>query len=201
MISSSIFYFYFALLFVLMSPVAGCHKIDTTKENLPLEKIQLPDGFSIQIFVENVENIRAITKSENNSIYYAGSRGEGKVYALIDENNDFVIDKTLTLFRDLSLPTGITWHNGDLYFSEISRVLKVNNIDEVYDKNPEYEIVNDSFPTEEHHGWKYLKFGPDRKLYVPVGTPCNICEKEDKRFASIMRMNSDCSRRSQFRWF
>jgi len=186
-------YFYFALLFIFMSPVAGCHKTDTSKESLPLENIQLPDGFSVQIFVQDVENIRAITKSENRSIYYAGSRGEGKVYALVDENNDYTIDQKLTLFKDLSVPTGITWHKGDLYFSEINRVLKVSNIDEVYDQSPAYEIVNDSLPTEEHHGWKYLKFGPDGKLYVPVGAPCNICNKEDKRFASIMRMNADGS--------
>jgi len=176
-----------------MSPVAGCHKIDTSKESLPLEKIQLPDGFNIQVFVQDLENVRAVTKSNNRSIYYAGSRGEGKVYALVDENNDYVIDKKVTLFKDLSLPTGITWHKGDLYFSEINRILKVSNIDEVYDENPKYEIVNDSFPTKEHHGWKYLKFGPDGKLYVPVGAPCNLCDEEDKRFASIMRMNADGS--------
>lgn len=177
----------------MMSPVAGCHKTDTSKENLPLENLAMPDGFNIQVFVQDVENIRAITKSESRSIYYAGSRGEGKVYALIDENEDYVIDQTITLFSDLSLPTGITWHQGDLYFSEINRVLKVSNIDDVINQNPQFEVINDSFPTEEHHGWKYLKFGPDGKLYVPVGAPCNICDKEDERFASIMRMNADGS--------
>jgi len=176
-----------------MSPPTGCHKVDTAKESLPLDKINLPKGFSISLFAKNVENIRAITKSADANIYYAGSRGAGNVYALIDHNNDYVIDTSFTIISNLSLPTGITWHKGDLYFSEISRILKISNIDEVYDKNPSFEVVKDDLPDKEHHGWKYLKFGPDGKLYVPVGAPCNICKKEDERFASITRMNADGS--------
>jgi len=185
-------YLFKILLVLLMSPPTGCNKVNTTINDLPLNKISLPKGFKIETLATEVENVRAITRSEN-GIYYAGSRGAGNIYALIDVNNDYVIDKQVVIFENLKLPTGIVWHKGDLYFSEINRVLKVNNIDEVYDKNPTYEIVNDSFPTDEHHGWKYLKFGPDNQLYVSVGAPCNICDKEDEKYATIMRMNEDGS--------
>jgi glucose/arabinose dehydrogenase len=52
-------------------------------------------------------------------------------------------------------------------------------------------VVNDSFPTDRRHGWKFIRFGPDGKLYIPVGAPCNVCLEEDPRFATIMRMNAD----------
>ena len=185
-------YLFKILLVLLMSPPTGCNKVNTAINDLPLNKISLPKGFKIETLATEVENVRAITRSEN-GIYYAGSRGAGNIYALIDVNNDYVIDKQVVIFENLKLPTGIVWHKGDLYFSEINRVLKVNNIDEVYDKNPTYEIVNDSFPTDEHHGWKYLKFGPDNQLYVSVGAPCNVCDKEDEKYATIMRMNEDGS--------
>jgi len=185
------------LIILLMSPPTGCNKINTQIEDLPLNKISLPEGFKIETFATEVENVRAITQSDN-GIYYAGSRGAGNIYALIDLDKDNVIDKQVIIFKDLTYPTGIVWHNGDLYFTEINRVLKVINIDEVYDKNPTYEIVNDNFPTDEHHGWKYLDFGPDDKLYVPVGAPCNVCDKEDERYASIMRMNADGSKLEVF---
>ena len=185
-------YLFKILLVLLMSPPTGCNKVNTTINDLPLNKISLPKGFKIETLATEVENVRAITRSEN-GIYYAGSRGAGNIYALIDVDNDYVIDKQVVIFENLKLPTGIVWHKGDLYFSEINRVLKVNNIDEVYDKNPTYEIVNDSFPTDEHHGWKYLKFGPDNQLYVSVGAPCNVCDKEDEKYATIMRMNKDGS--------
>jgi len=185
-------YLFKIFLIVLMSPPMGCNKTTPEAIKSSLDKINLPDGFIIETFANNVENVRAITLSDK-GIYYAGSRKAGNIYALIDENKDNIIDKQLIIFEDLKNPTGIVWHKGDLYFSEINRVLKVKNIDEVYDKEPTYEIVNDSFPTDESHGWKYLDFGPDGKLYVPVGAPCNICEKDDERYSTIMRMNADGS--------
>ncbi|HZY10946.1 MAG TPA: PQQ-dependent sugar dehydrogenase, partial [Bacteroidota bacterium] len=60
--------------------------------------------------------------------------------------------------------------------------------------NPPFPvIVNDSFPSETHHGWKFIRLGPDEKLYVPVGAPCNVCEREDQRYSTIMRMKLDGS--------
>jgi glucose/arabinose dehydrogenase len=52
-------------------------------------------------------------------------------------------------------------------------------------------IVNDGFPRDRHHGWKFIRFGPDGMLYIPVGAPCNVCEPEDERYATIMRMQPD----------
>ncbi|HUR30259.1 MAG TPA: PQQ-dependent sugar dehydrogenase, partial [Saprospiraceae bacterium] len=54
---------------------------------------------------------------------------------------------------------------------------------------PKKEIFVDDYPDKEHHGWKYIAFGPDGYLYVPVGAPCNICESDDEIFATITRIN------------
>lgn len=157
-------------------------------ETLP--GIKLPDGFSIGVYAAGIKNVRAMTLSPSGTLF-AGSRNEGKVYWMKDENRDGKADKVNTLLQDLHMPTGITFHNGDLYVSEVSRILVYRDIEKHLDAAPKPEVLGYTFPDEEHHGWKFIDFGPDGKLYVPVGAPCNICERDDKRFASIMRMDAD----------
>jgi glucose/arabinose dehydrogenase len=89
------------------------------------------------------------------------------------------------------MPNGVAFHNGALYVAEVNRVLRFDNIEARLKNPPQPVVVNDSFPTKKHHGWKFIRFGPDGKLYVPVGAPCNVCESDDQRFATIMRMNPD----------
>lgn len=184
-------YFLFSLFFL------GCNVNFPSKKNSgngaeTLPNIKLPEGFSIHVFAKNVKNVRSMTLSPN-GILYAGSRDEGKLYAMKDENKDGIADKVLVLAEGLNKPTGITYHDGDLYVSEISRILIYRGIDTKLNAVPKPEVLPYTFPSEEHHGWKFIDFGPDGKLYVPVGAPCNICnrEEEDKRFASILRMDAD----------
>ena len=95
----------------------------------------------------------------------------------------------ITLFSDLNEPSGLALANGDLYIAAVSRVLRVNDIEDHLKANPEFDVVTDTLPKKAHHGWKYIKFGEDGMLYVPVGAPCNICLSEDKRFATMLRMD------------
>ncbi len=157
-----------------------------------LNEIILPSGFKIDIYASKVKNARAMTVSPNGTVY-VGSRKEGKVYALIDKNNDYKVDEVVIVASGLKMPTGVVYVNGDLYVSEVSRVLKFENIDQNFRKNPVPVPINYTFPSDEHHGWKYIGYGPDKKLYVPVGAPCNICEEENPIYASIIRMNLDGS--------
>ncbi|MBL3657417.1 PQQ-dependent sugar dehydrogenase [Fulvivirga sediminis] len=160
---------------------------ETPKEGL--DRINLPDGFKIEVFAE-VENARSLALSPS-GVVYVGNREEDKVYALKDEDGDGKADKKYVLAEGLSSPNGVAFKDGDLYIAEISRILKLSDIETQLENPPAYEIVNDLYPTEGHHGWKYIAFGPDGKLYVPVGAPCNICESEDEIFATITRMNPD----------
>ncbi|MEL7247013.1 MAG: PQQ-dependent sugar dehydrogenase [Bacteroidota bacterium] len=175
----------------------GCGPINPPIKNplggdsdLPLDQINLPEGFSISVFADSLENARSLCYSPDGTLF-VGTRGEGKVYALRDTDGDFIADERYTLAEDLEMPNGVAFRDGDLYVAEVSRILKFTDIESKLDKPGKPEVVYDEFPTERHHGWKYIAFGPDGKLYVPVGAPCNICESEDEIFASIARINPD----------
>lgn len=154
-----------------------------------LMAIKLPPGFNISVFAE-VENARSLALSPT-GIVYVGNRNEDKVYAVQDTNGDFVADKKWVLDTGLNMPNGVAFRDGDLYVAEVSRILKYEGIESKLDNPGEPIVVYDKFPTETHHGWKYIAFGPDGKLYVPVGAPCNICEPTDTIYAAIHRMNAD----------
>ena len=170
-------------------PIGVCNE-----NGAELESIKLPPGFSIDYYAQDVENARSMTLSPNGTLF-VGSRGAGKVYAILDRNNDSKADQVLVLAEGLDSPNGVAFRNGSLYVAEISRIIRYDNIEARLENPPEPVVVNDSFPSDRAHGWKYIKFGPDGKLYVPVGMPCNICNKEgeDERYGTITRMEPDGS--------
>jgi len=113
------------------------------------------------------------------------------VYAVKDTDGDFKADKKWTIASGLNMPNGVAFKDGDLYVAEVSRITKYVGIESKLASPPRPVVVNDEYPTETSHGWKYIAFGPDGKLYVPVGAPCNICDPEDEIYASITRINVD----------
>lgn len=157
-----------------------------------LDRIQLPDGFKIEIYADDVVNARSMSLSPNGTLF-VGTRGDGRVYALQDTDGDMKIDKKYTLAKKLNMPNGVAFRDGDLYVAEVNRVIKFENIEANLANPPEPVIVNDTYPSKSHHGWKYIAFGPDGKLYVPVGAPCNICESKDEIFNTITRISPDGS--------
>ncbi len=163
--------------------------ITQASADLPLNTIKLPAGFTISVYAE-VPNARSMVLSPSGTLY-VGTRDEGKVFAIKDTNGDFKADKKWEIASGLNRPNGVAFKDGDLYVAEISRITKFSGIENKLNAPGKASVVYDKFPTEEHHGWKYIAFGPDGKLYVPVGAPCNICESKDPIFASIHRMNAD----------
>jgi glucose/arabinose dehydrogenase len=157
--------------------------------SLPLEKIKLPAGFEISVYAE-VDNARALALSPS-GIVFAGNRNGDKVYAVEDTDGDFKADKKWVVASGLNSPNGVAFKDGDLYVAEISRILKFPAIEQNLNNPGDPVVVTENYPTETHHGWKYIAFGPDGKLYVPVGAPCNICESRDEVFATITRINAD----------
>jgi len=160
-----------------------------TPTDLPLDKIKLPNGFKIDVYAEDVTNARSLELSPDGTLF-VGTRNEGKVYALKDTDGDFRIDEKYTIASGLKLPNGVAFRDGSLYVAEVSRILRFDNIEANLDNPPEPVVVYDEYPTDTHHGWKFIDFGPDGKLYVPVGAPCNICESPEI-YASITRLNPD----------
>ena len=182
----------FAVILYLLFAAASCQAAGKTR-GIHLERIQLPPGFTIQLYARNVPNARSMVMSPG-GILFVGTRSAGRVYAILDRDQDQVADEVITIAKGLNMPNGVAFRNGSLYVAEVNRVLRYDNIEAVLHKPQDPAIVNDSFPQDQHHGWKFIAFGPDDKLYVPVGAPCNICERKDPRYASIMRMNPDGSR-------
>ena len=152
-----------------------------------LGKIKLPPGFKIEIYSGEVPNARAMALSSS-GILYVGTMSKGEVYAIQDKDGDGKAETKWTIATGLKMPVGVALSNGDLYVSEISRILKFPDIEQHLD-DPQKEIFVDNYPDKEHHGWKFIAFGPDGNLYVPVGAPCNICESDDEIFATITRIN------------
>jgi glucose/arabinose dehydrogenase len=158
--------------------------------SLPLQSIRLPEGFQIEVYAEKVVDARSMDLSPSGTLF-VGTRSKGNVYALRDTDGDNRADEQFVIAKGLRSPNGVAFRDGDLYVAEINRILKFENIEENLKNPPAPVVVYDQYPTEGHHGWKYIAFGPDGKLYVPVGAPCNICESEDPVFASITRINPD----------
>lgn len=158
--------------------------------DLPLSKISLPEGYEIDIYADDVENARAMALSPS-GVLYVGTRSKGDVYALKDTDGDMIVDEKHVLLTGGTMPNGVAFRDGDLYVAEVNRLLKFSAIESRLDDPGEPEVLFDGYPTEKHHGWKFIAFGPDGKLYIPVGAPCNICESEDPVFASITRINPD----------
>ena len=147
----------------------------------------------MEVFASGVTNARQMAIGDKGTVF-VGSRTAGRVHALVDRNADMKVDEVLTIATGLNMPSGLAFRDGALYVSEISRVIRYDAIESKLQAPPPPVVVNDSLPKEGHHGWKYLGFGPDGLLYVPVGAPCNICERtDDPRFASITRMKPDGS--------
>ncbi len=174
------------------APVNFPENSSTETGLLPIERIKLPEDFKISVYAENIKNARSMTLGPNGTLY-VGTRIAGNVYALKDTDGDFKIDVKYTLLTGGNMPNGVAFKDGDLYVAEVSRILRFANIEASLDNPPEPEVLFDKYPTETHHGWKYIAFGPDGKLYVPVGAPCNICESPDPIFNSITRLNTDGS--------
>jgi glucose/arabinose dehydrogenase len=163
--------------------------ITEASASLPLEKIKLPKGFSISVYAE-VDNARSLAISPGGTVF-VGNRDGDKVYAVKDVDGDGKADKKWTIASGMNMPNGVAFKDGDLYVAEVSRIHKFSGIESRLDNPGKSQIVYDKYPTETHHGWKYIAFGPDGKLYIPVGAPCNICESKDPIYASITRMNPD----------
>ena len=168
---------------LLLPLVTACHASE-----IRLGEIKLPPGFAIEIFARNIPGARSMTLGAKGTLF-VGSRGEGKVYAIRHGGSSQA--EVITIAKGLNSPNGVAFRDGALYVAEISRVIRFNNIEDHLNNPPKPVLVNGSFPHEKHHGWKFIRFGPDGRLYVPVGAPCNVCEQKDPRFASIMRMDSN----------
>lgn len=153
---------------------------------LDVGQLQLPPGFHIAIYAENLPDARQMALGERGTLF-VGSRTAGRVYAAIDADHDGVAEHVTVLAEGLNMPSGVAFRGGALYVATVDRVVRYANIEAQLGQLPPAEQVVGGLPSATHHGWKFIAFGPDGALYMPVGAPCNICAP-DFPYASILRI-------------
>jgi len=155
---------------------------------IPVDKIKVPAGFKVSLWAHGINNARVMTWGEKGTLFVS-SRTAGNVYAVLDRGN---AREVKVIAKGLNLPNGVAFKDGTLYIAEVSRITKMVGIEDKLDNPPAMEVVYDTLPKDLPHGWKYLAFGPDGKLYVPVGQPGNNVLHDDEH-GLIRRMNLDGS--------
>jgi glucose/arabinose dehydrogenase len=175
---------------LLMACLPACAR------ELPLDTIRLPAGFRISLYADKVPGARSMALAPDGTLF-VGTRGD-TVYALPNRTGGPQADAVLTLIKGLDTPNGVAFRDGALYVAEIGRILRYDHITARLNDPPKPVVVSDAFPRDTHHGWKFIRFGPDGRLYVPVGAPCNVCEPDAARYAALFRLNADGSGLEQY---
>jgi len=152
------------------------------------EKLIVPDGFKIETFASDVGNARQMALGDKGTVF-VGSRRAGKVYALLDSDEDGQSDQKYIIDSGLNMPSGVAFRNGALYVAAVNRILRYSNIEAQLSNPPEPEIIIDDLPTDSHHGWKAIEFNRLGELFIPVGVPCNVCIRDDSRYGSILKLD------------
>ena len=150
--------------------------------------LSVPPGFRIAVYAAEVPNARQMALGPN-GIVFVGSRSEGKVYAVVDRDGDHRVGAVHVLARGLNNPSGVAFRDGVLYVAAVSRILRFPDVARDLTRPPGPEVVSDAYPADAHHGWKFIAFGPDGRLYVPVGAPCNVCAPSGPLYATITRLD------------
>ncbi len=174
----------------------GLRAAPAAAANPPVEHLRLPPGFAIET-VARVPNARGMALGSDRRVY-VGSRDAGRVYA-VEFDTGWRNGRVKVIASGLEMPVGVAWRDGDLYVSAVSRILRFAGIDARIDAPPRPQVVFDRLPRDGHHGWRFIAFGPDGWLYVPVGAPCNICEPEPP-YAGIHRLRPDGSAFEAVAW-
>jgi len=164
-----------------------------TAQDLDLSDITLPPGFAIDVYAADVPNARSLALGDD-GVVYVSTRRDGRIFALLPQDDGS--QAILTIDEDLKVPNGIAYRDGDLYVAETTRVLRYPGVRARLLDPPAPEVIGEPLPGESHHGWRYIAFGPDGKLYITIGAPCNVCDREG--FGLIVRQNADGSGREVF---
>ena len=157
-----------------------------------VDDIQLPPGFSIEEYAD-VPQARSLALGDRGTLFVSNRKGRS-VYAVVESDDGTT--RTIELLDGMSTPNGIAFHDGDLYVAEIDRIYRYANVEDRLEDMPEAEVLDIDLPSDRHHGWRYIGFGPDGKLYISIGAPCNVCD--DFGYAQIIRVNPDGTERETF---
>src|SRR5580700_1084438 len=170
-----------------LAPVAP-PPLPTAADKLPIAKLKAAPGFNIEVYASGMANARSLAVGDKGTVF-VGSRLVDKVYAIVNKDGKREVK---VLASGLYRPNGVAFHDGTLYIAELSKISKIEHVEDVLDNPPKPTVIYDNLPKDEAHGWKFIAVGPDNKLYVPVGQPGNNVLHDDAH-GQIRRINLDGS--------
>jgi glucose/arabinose dehydrogenase len=162
----------------------------TPTEKIPIDKLKVPAGFKVELWAQGIPGARTLTRGDKGTIF-VGSRVIGKVYAVTDKDGQRSVK---TIVQGQKMPNGLVFADGALYVMAIDKALRLDGIEDKLD-SPQVTDISDkiNLPESTHHNWKYAGIGPDKKLYIAIGSPCNVCEINTGMHGLIRRQNLDGS--------
>jgi glucose/arabinose dehydrogenase len=160
----------------------------TPADKLQLSQLKLPKGFKIDVYASGITNARSLRLGDKGTVFVS-NRQLDKIYAIAERNGK---RETKVIASGLDRPNGLAFHNGTLYIGEGTKISKLEKIEDQLDNPPKPVVIYDDLPNHQSHGWKFIAIGPDNKLYINVGAPCNICIPPEEN-AQIRRINLDGS--------
>jgi glucose/arabinose dehydrogenase len=172
---------------IQLAPVVG-PPIAAAPDKIPVDQLRVPSGFKIEVYASGMPNARSMRQGDKGTVF-VGSRLTKNVYAVSDKGDHREVK---VLYNDLYRPNGMAYKDGTLYIAELSQVSKVPDIENHLDNPPKPTVIYNDLPKDEAHGWKFIGIGPDNKLYVPIGQPCNNCLPPPTH-GQIRRINLDGS--------
>lgn len=169
---------------VLLTSMSACSFTPGAR----LDQISLPAGFSISMYEDNVPGARTLAFGDKGTLF-VGTYKEGKVYAIPARSGDK--GDVLVIAEGLQNPHGVAFRDGSLYVAERGRILRFDDMENRLTRPPAPRVIYDLGLKYAHHGLRVMHFGPDGKLYVSIGVPCNICMPEADRYGVIIRIDSN----------
>jgi glucose/arabinose dehydrogenase len=159
-------------------------------------EITVPAGFRIGVFAERLGGARGLAVDPG-GVVLVSIPATGRVLALPDRRSTGRATEVRTVLSDLDRPHGLAFRRGHLYVAETGRIVRYR-----YDAAKlaalEPTVVVRGLPHGGHHWTRSIAFGPDDRLYVAIGSSCDVCRERDPRRASIMRYGPDGAREELF---
>lgn len=129
-----------------MPPIAAA------ADRLPTAKLKLPPGFNIEVYASGMANARSLREGDKGTVF-VGSRLVDKVYAITSKDGKRSVK---VLASGLYRPNGLAFHKGTLYIAELSKISKIENVEDKLDNPPKPTMIYDDLPKDEAHGWKFI---------------------------------------------
>ena len=151
--------------------------------------LQVPDGFRVSVFAGGFAQPRFMAVAPNGDVFVSDPRA-GTVVVLPDRDGNGKADGKTVFASGLNRPHGLAFHGGFLYVANTDGVVRyAYKTGQRRASGAARKVVD--LPGGGGHWTRTVEFGPDGRMYVSVGSTCNVCEEGDKRRAAVWVYSAD----------